>query len=100
MQQSLTAYKLIENLPKTSFIAKDRVLSINFIDSGNQFAQLICEREKIPVKSKNQNDERNTGGGFEIPRLLSTRRVTTLPLGQRWNSQNQISGHVIVIPPR
>jgi hypothetical protein len=61
MQQSLTAYKLIENLPKTSFIAKDRVLSINFIDSGNQFAQLICEREKIPVKSKNQNDERNTG---------------------------------------
>ena len=46
MQQSLTAYKLIENLPKTSFIVKDRVLSINFIDSGNQFAQLICERKK------------------------------------------------------
>ena len=46
-------YKLVENyfqnLPKTSFIAKDRVLLMIFINKGTQFAQLISG--KIPVKS-------------------------------------------------
>jgi hypothetical protein len=40
-------YKVQSNLSKhNNFIAKDRVLSIKFIDSGNQFAQLISGKKK------------------------------------------------------
>lgn len=81
-------YKLFENqlqiLPMTSFIAKDRVLSIKFIEIGNQFVQLISE--EIPVKkTKKQNNE--IRWDYEISGFLSTQRVTMLPSGQGWYSR-------------
>lgn len=52
-------YKLFENqlqiLPMTSFIAKDRVLLIKFIEIGNQFVQLISE--EIPVKTTTKTEQ-------------------------------------------